>query len=388
MENSQTARPQIVSLTHDNVPEQETSQKFTIKLTKLKLTLTIAVIFVLIITGAYLFLWPKAQTVRLASTARKSVSELFTDIDSVNTSLVNLFNFITESDQSDAKFSKLDSKDDQGDNIGARINNLLKNLGSVFKELEISKKGEVSFGGNVKGFTTPTNDPNKIYRDQRDLAIKVLSSIDDSKKTIEELEEKLSREGSPNHLGQMKQDINELKSEILEYLTETQKTASYYVLTSDLSIELEGNFDSFQLSLQSSNDVGDLANSFGTISKDLKKLKDTLEGVSNENLPSEIDSLHNDSIRLFAIVIDYFDHLKVLTLKEDSKGIVDLTNNTSVELNQLLLKGGDHELSFWKNNRVLNSYESISQKNTTLLRNLENEKNKNNLFIFNILGVK
>ena len=53
MENSQTARPQIVSLTHDNVPEQETSQKFTIKLTKLKLTLTIAVIFVLIITGAY-----------------------------------------------------------------------------------------------------------------------------------------------------------------------------------------------------------------------------------------------------------------------------------------------------------------------------------------------
>ena len=243
-------------------------------------------------------------------------------------------------------------------------------------------------GGNVQGFTTPADDPNKVYRDQRDIASNILSSVQKSETSATQLKEELADQSIPTSQKSIKQALLKLQSDSEEYLDEAQKTADYYILTSDLSIELEGNFDSFQLSLQSSNSIDSLANSFGDISKDLKGLRNELEKLNKEKLPSDIDNLHKDSIELFSIVIKYFDELKVLTLNENSKGIVKLTNNTSSELNQILLKGGDHELSFWKNNETLNSYESLSTSHTEMLNKLEEQEDKNDIFIFSAIGLK
>lgn len=359
------------------------------------------------IGGAYLFLGPRAQTVMFASSTRKSVSDLFTGMDSVSSSLTILFNFTTGSDEADAQLSHLNTTFSKfsitltqtaekqpeennvlGNDIGMRLNDLLKDLERVFENLEIKNRGKVSFGGNVQGFTTPADDPNKIYRDQRDIAANILSSVKDSERSVEQLEERVAGQSVPNSQKSIKQDLLKLKSDSEEYLTEAQKTAGYYILTSDLSIELEGNFDSFQLSLQSSSSIDSLATSFENISKDLKGLRNELEELEKEKLPSEIDNLHKDSIELFSIVINYFDKLKVLTLNENSKGIVELTNSTSSELNQILLRGSDHELSFWKNNEILNSYESLSLRHTEVLKKLEEEEDKNNIFIFDFIGLK
>ena len=80
--------------------------------------------------------------------------------------------------------------------------------------------------------------------------------------------------------------------------------------------------------------------------------------------------------------------MTVLILNEDSKGIIKLTNTTSLELNQVLLKGNDHELSFWKNNAILNSYELLSLKHTKILQKLEEQEDNNDIFIFSTIGIK
>lgn len=407
MSNPQDARPRIISLTHDQEPVQVAAPQEPKKSYKSVKIIAAFLILFLVIGGGYLFFWPRAQTVMFASKSRGSVSNLFVEMDSVNDSLTSLFNFTTGSDQTDAQLSSLSTTfsifnftltqtiEDEpekekmlGNDIGLRLNDLIKDLESVFKDLEIKDKGKVSFGGNVQGFTTPADDPNKIYRDQRDIAASILSSVQKSETSAMQLEEDLADQSIPNSQKSLKQDLIELKSNSKEYLVEAQKTADYYILTSDLSIELEGNFDSFQLSLQSSNSIDSLADSFGDISKDLKSLRNELEELNKEKLPSDIDNLHKDSIELFSIVIKYFEELKVLTLSENSKGIVKLTNNTSSELNQILLKGGDHELSFWKNNETLNSYGSLSTSHTEMLNKLEEQEDNNDIFIFRAIGLK
>ena len=240
----------------------------------------------------------------------------------------------------------------------------------------------------MKGFTTPADDPNKIYRDQRDLAVNVGKSVKSSDKTINELSENISAKAVPNSLSSLKGDLNQLKSESQDYLSEAQKTSNYYIISSDLSIELESNFDAFALSLQGSSDINSLVSSFDEISNDLRSLKSKLEKVSPTNLPSGIEDYHRDSIALFGVVINYFDDLKVLTLKGDDKKIVNLTIDTSLELNKLVLAGVDHEISFWKNNKILNSYDSISDSHTELLKKLEAERDGSNFFLFKFFGVE
>ena len=407
MPNAQNTRPQVISLTHDQEPIQITTPKEVKKSSNKKRFVISFLISILLVGGGYLFFWPRAQTVMFASRARESVTDLFIEIDSVNSSLTNLFNLTTGSSDSDVQLSNLDTtfskfslnlvqsgkeqtdKDQpSGHDIGIRLNDLLEDLESVFKDLEIKDRGKISFGGNVQGFTTPANDPNKIYRDQRDIATRILTSIQRSVTPNKRLGENVVNQSVPNSQKSIIQDLLELKSSSEKYLAEAQKTADYYILSSDLSIELEGNFDSFQLSLQSSNNVDSLATSFENISKDLKGLRNDLEGLDKDQLPNDIDNLHKDSIELFSIVIKYFDELKVLTLNEDSKGIIKLTNTTSLELNQVLLKGNDHELSFWKNNAILNSYELLSLKHTKILQKLEEQEDNNDIFIFSTIGIK
>ena len=391
MQDPTTQKPEPISLTHNH--QTQTSPETSSKPKSMGKRLFIILLAItLSLGGAIAYLFPKAQSVRFASTTRQSVSNLFTEMDTVNSSLNALFKFSTTGEESDVQLSSVDGisveKVGPGNEFGLRLNDLIDDLSKVFKNLEISDRGSVNFGEKVKGFTTPADDPNKIYRDQRDLAVNVGKSVKSSDKTINELSRNISAKAVPNSLSSLKGDINQLKSESQDYLSEAQKTSNYYILSSDLSIELESNFDAFALSLQGSSDRNSLVSSFDEISNDLRSLKSKLEKVSPTNLPSEIEDYHRDSIALFDVVINYFDDLKVLTLKGDDKKIINLTIDTSLELNKLVLSGVDHEISFWKNNQTLNSYDNISSSHTEVLKKLETEKDKSNFFLFKFFGVE
>ena len=391
MQDPTTQKPEPISLTHNH--QTQTSPETSSKPKSMGKRLFIILLAItLSLGGAIAYLFPKAQSVRFASTTRQSVSNLFTEMDTVNSSLNALFKFSTTGEESDVQLSSVDGisveKVGPGNEFGLRLNDLIDDLSKVFKNLEISDRGSVNFGEKVKGFTTPADDPNKIYRDQRDLAVNVGKSVKSSDKTINELSRNISAKAVPNSLSSLKGDINQLKSESQDYLSEAQKTSNYYILSSDLSIELESNFDAFALSLQGSSDRNSLVSSFDEISNDLRSLKSKLEKVSPTNLPSEIEDYHRDSIALFDVVINYFDDLKVLTLKGDDKKIINLTIDTSLELNKLVLSGVDHEISFWKNNQTLNSYDNISSSHTEVLKKLETEKDNSNFFLFKFFGVE
>ncbi len=408
-QNPHAPLPNPVSLTHEepNSSVQTTTTdkpRFNFKKYTNKKTLSIFAAIAILILASIFFLWPRAQVVSFASSTRESLSNSFTQLDSVDASLKSLFSFATQG-EGDVQLTRLtntfkkllpilstiaesDQKVEPDNKLGTHLKDLVKGLSGLFKNLEFSERGRVSFNGSIKGFTTPADDPNKIYRDQRDLATKVLTSIESSEEALETLEKQLGRESFLSSISSLKEELSDLKAKAEEYLSEAEKTADYYVLSSDLSIELEGSFDSFQISLESTNNVNSLVASFEEISKNLKKLKEELVLVKKEDLPAEIDNLHKDSIELFDVVIKYFDELKVLTLKEDRQGILDLTTETSIKLNQLILAGSDHEISFWKNNKSMNSYDSLSEDHTKALKKLEEARDKNKFFLLNLLGVK
>lgn len=402
MQDPTTQKPEPISLTHD---QPQIKQLPVSKRLFRRRIFVVSILIVLFLGGAFAYLFPKAQSVRFASTTRLSVSNLFTEMDTVDSSLNALFKFSTTGEESDVQLSSLTKsfqkfniilsseviqkeEVEDGNEFGVRLDDLIDDLSEVFKNLEISDRGSVNFGDKVKGFTTPADDPNKIYRDQRDLAVNVGKSVKSSEKTINELSRNISAKAVPNSLSSLKGDLNQLKSESQDYLSEAQKTSNYYILSSDLSIELESNFDAFALSLQGSSDINSLVSSFDEISNDLRSLKSKLEKVSPTNLPNEIENYHRDSIALFDVVINYFDDLKVLTLNGDDKKIINLTIDTSLELNKLVLSGVDHEISFWKNNQTLNSYDNISSSHTEVLKKLETEKDNSNFFLFKFFGVE
>lgn len=404
MQDPTTQKPEPISLTHNH--QTQTSSETSSKPKSMGKRLFIILLAItLSLGGAIAYLFPKAQSVRFASTTRQSVSNLFTEMDTVDSSLNALFKFSTTGEESDVQLSSLTKsfqkfniilsseviqkeEIEDGNEFGLRLDDLIDDLSEVFKNLEISDRGSVNFGDKVKGFTTPADDPNKIYRDQRDLAVNVGKSVKSSEKSINELSRNISAKAVPNSLSFLKGNINQLKSESQDYLSEAQRTSNYYILSSDLSIELESNFDAFALSLQGSSDINSLVSSFDEISNDLRSLKSKLEKVSPTNLPNEIEDYHRDSIALFDVVINYFNDLKVLTLKGDDKKIINLTIDTSLALNKLVLSGVDHEISFWKNNQTLNSYDNISSSHTEVLKKLETEKDNSNFFLFKFFGVE
>ena len=390
MEDITARKPEPISLTQQYQTQTSAEIESRPKSIGRRLFIILLVIAILV-GGAIAYLFPKAQSVRFASSTRQSVSDLFTEMDTVDSSLNALFKFSTTGEESDVQLSSVDGiseeKIEDGNEFGLRLDALMSDLSEILKDLEISDRGNVTFNQKVKGFTTPAEDPNKIYRDQRDLAVRVEKSVSSSEKSISKLSENTSAKGVPSSLATLKKDTDQLKSESEEYLDEAQRTSEYYILSSDLSIELEGNFDAFALSLQGSSDVNSLVASFDEISSDLRGLKSRLEKINSTSLPSEIENYHKDSIEIFGVVINYFDDLKVLTLKGDNKKIVNLTIDTSLELNKLVLAGVDHEISFWKNNKTLNSYDSISDSHTELLKKLETEKDSSNFFLFKLFGV-
>lgn len=389
-----TPKPDVISLTHegqDTPTETKTKglTNFNLKKYTTKRNLSILVIISIILTISLIFLIPRAQTVRYSSKTRESLSESFTKLDSVDSSLNSLFRFVTQS-EGDVKLSDsstIDKNSSKDAEIGKRLETLLTDLENVFNKLEISKRGSVSFGNKVKGFTTPADDPNKVYRDQRDLASEIGISVDDTKTSFKTFESQL--DGSlPKPVTDFSEKLLGLKSNVNNYLAESTKTSNYYVTISDLSIKLEGNFDVFQLSLNSATDINSLVASFEEVSASLEELKSRLEGLDQDKLPDEISDLHQDSVELFDVVIKYFENLKTLTLIGNEKKIVDLTINTAVKLNQLTISGANHELSFWKNNKTLNSYDSLSEDHTEVLKILEETHDSNNFFIFRFIGVR
>jgi hypothetical protein len=410
MQQATNQIPNPVSLTHEQPnnhlePEQPSNSGSGLGKVFIILTLGALAIILVLAIGGGLFLWPKAQTVKFASSTRESISGLFTEMDTVNSSLNSLYKYAT-SDDDNVTLTRLSStfgefnnvfaaymgidpinKDSPDNRLGTRLKSFLTELKDIFKDVEISKDGKVDLGEKVKGFTTPADDPNKVYRDQRDLAVKVSDSTGSSETELKEFETNLEG-GTPESLSSLNENLNSLKDDSKTYLSESKKTADYYVLTSDLAIELEGNFDAFLLALESANSVNSLVASFDDISKDLKKLKKELEDVDSSELPMEIEDLHNDTIKLFDISIDFFDQMKILTLKADAVGMENLLVQTTIELNQLVILGSDDEISFWKNNKVLNSYEDLSKDHTETLKKLEQERDKNNFFILSWFGIK
>lgn len=370
-----------------------------------KWTLGFLVVILVLVVGGGLFLWPKAQTVKFASSTRESISGLFTQMDAVNSSLKSLYSYATQSDDGDVKLTKLldtfenyisvftaitgveaSKKEEPNNTLRGRLVNFFGDLEGLIENLEISKEGRVTFGEKVKGFTTPADDPNKIYRDQRDLAMKVISTTETSEEELKKLEGNLGK--TPDSLSSLNNDLSNLKASAKEYLSESKKTADYYVLISELSIELEGSFESFAMALGSANSVNSLVASYDGLTRDLKKLQKELERVDAEKLPQGIEDVHNDNLKVFEISIYFFDQMKVLTLNNDEKGMTNLYTQTELKLSQLILSGTDHEISFWKNNKVLNSYEGISKRHTETLKKLEQERDNNNFFLLRWIGIK
>ena len=369
-----------------------------------KLAIVLIISFILIF-GGFSFLWSKSRTVKFATNARETISTLFTQMDSVNLSLSTLYKFITKDDEG-IKLTRLTNtfgqfdrvfavvtkveyrEEEKPDNrLGVRLKDFIKDLDSLFKNLNFTDE-KVEFNGKVKGFTTPINDPNKIYRDQRELAAKVLSSAESSKKEIENLEKKVGNGKVPRSLSSLREDLDELSADAEQYLSEAEKTAEYYVLISDLSIELEGSFESLWLALENVNDVNSLVSSFDETTKKLRGLKEELETLEKDDLPQDIEPLHNDTLALFDLVINYFDGLKVLTFNQNQGAIVELTTKTSLKLNQLIFGAKDHEISFWKNNKIMNSYSSLSSQYTQALKKLEKAHDENNFFLLKLFGVR
>ena len=176
--------------------------------------------------------------------------------------------------------------------------------------------------------------------------------------------------------------LKELNVDAQDYLGEADKTGGYYILVSDLSIQLEDLFGSLEGSLERAETVNDFLASVDDFSLKLKTMGEKLQDASS-SLPGGMDAANKDLISILSLVSDYFDEIKQLTIRGDRSGIIRATNTVTRRLTNLAISVKNNEISFWRNTTLLNLYEDLSGSFTDNLKNLEETRKNNSLFILN-----
>ncbi len=367
-------------------PLEPTTNKFRInfkaRLPKKALTASTSLLIIFLVGAG--FLLPKIQILRFTTRTHKTISASLTSLDSVEAPLNNLYKFATKppSNTAVAKYQKRAATK----YFVEELENWASSLSFTFQGLSIDSTGKITLGGKVAGLSTRADDQNKTYLSQRSLAEKVSSEEANSNEILSDLKTGLETTKTLRSLVNLKSDLQNLDADTEKYLSQVGKTADYYILISDLGSQLQDIFSSSQTSLYASANTNSLVASFDDTSKKLKSLRASLNDLGDDDLPQNIQDFNNSSIQAFDVVIKYLDQVKVLTLRQDPKGIVDATSKLALKLNKLTLESAAGEVSFWKNNVALNSYGSLSSEHTTLLKKLEEARDKNSFFMAKYLG--
>ncbi len=315
---------------------------------------------------------PRTRNVMYAANAAETLETLDTRIKNVNESLDLLYQSLTASNASDdTSLSEIDSGV-LAANTSAATNSLSGNslllLKSIREVLERSSQ--------VKGFSIPENDPNKAVRQQRKLA----ENISDKSELAQDLLKKkllhLKTSSVPSGADLLKKDVEETTKKTDLYLSETDKTAKYYVSVSDAAIELYNISNTI-------TSVNDIDNSV----TDLTKIRNVFANYDKKELPAEMDDLNKDVVTVFDLLINFFKTVKTDSVSNPGNLLTALATFVS-ETKSLGVQTSIHELNFWQNNKALSSYKDLAKDYDTTIKKAGEVKEQNNYFLLPLIGIK
>lgn len=334
-----------------------------------------AVIFISVVSASLLFFVfiPRSQNVVFANSVRDTVSSSSERAAKINSSLDLLYKALTNQSQKNDGVTLSDASSTpvlgistvNSDIIGKTSFTILENLKDTLDK--ISK---------VKGFSAPSNDPNKESRDHRALANDVATKIADQRAVHKQLMD-LTSTSVPSGSKKLQNEIVALVEKTGKYIDQAQKTSVYYVAISDASIVLTNLSTTTNISTPAAID---------NVISTLTTLKSKFSDYKTNDLPEEIGDYNKDIAGVFDLLLNLYKDVKSGKLADESSALTAY-NNFINQLKSLGVSATNHEINFWQNNKALSGWGSLANEHTDVLISAKKVKENNNFFLLNWAGI-
>ncbi|HEY4694779.1 MAG TPA: hypothetical protein VIH52_02335 [Candidatus Nanoarchaeia archaeon] len=307
---------------------------------------------------------PKAQIITFASKTKEIVSASSEGVENTYQSLDLLYQFVTESIDTDASFSS-----DTG-NFSAAYS-----FFSIYQTAKkLAEQAKTTTEDAVKGLAIPKSDPNLEIRQQRNLAVEISKEIIRAGNLQSDFSDLFSLP-VPKTIKDFKDQVVSLERATTKYFSEAEKTAAYYVTLSDSSLELSN-----------------LATSTTTV-KDLDKtieqltiLRDQFLGYTEEELPEQIESYNADIVEVFDLLVVFYRDLRSQGLTS-SEAFYESYDNFLTRIQGVSTKAETDQISFWQNNPSFSTYEDLLSQHTQILKNSQKVSESNRFFFLDWVGI-
>jgi hypothetical protein len=329
------------------------------------------VVFVLALL-AYFFLTPRLNALSSLKTSKALVAETSQKTGKLNQSLEAMYNYVTASSQGTTESSVSNqavSFISENTTTVYPVPSLYFLKEPVIEAVEGLKKSQ------VKGFSTPKDDPLKAYRDLRDLSVNAQNTAKDGLESISKLTA-FKEKGSSAHLTKVSSDLEIVTRESQNYLAEGEKTAVYYQTYTDAYVDLSGLIVG---SLQATN-----LKQIETNLEEAKKIHTEMDSISSSKLPNEIADFHEDILTEIQGALEFLTTFSKAAATNDPKSINQATEAAQkwvAEEKALLLKIQTDQINFWKKNIAFSNYDFLENSQNELVNNLDEEV-KANSFLF------
>jgi len=316
---------------------------------------------------------PKSQNVSFAIFVKETVTSSSEKTEKVNEALEVLYKAVTNQSEditlsSNHGLNPTFANAEKLQGLSEAASNLAKQGIDVFNNKE-----------NVKGFTVPKEDPNQNARKHRELAQNISDKAKDASISNKELIELINKnKNSPRGSEKLKKQASDLAETTTKYINEASYTANYYIALNEASIKLS----TLAASIYSNYSKTDIDNTIG----DLTSLKNKFVGYEKDHLPEEMNDYNKDVIATFDLIINLFQSVKKGNLDTEEKIYLAYENFLN-DLSAVGYRSVHDELNFWQNNKIINSFEKLAQKQTEVQKQAEILKDKNNFFLLDWVGV-
>ncbi len=353
--------------------------------------LVLAILFVVFILGGSVafYFYSKAQVYKAALLLSSNFEESRDLLEKVDTSMKDLKGKVAERRQTGQNPSQ--SLVSSPTVLGTSVNKLLKDQ-KMDPELLTNLTDQVSVYSKVfelatlvnnnysslpknKVFKAPSvsqrptvfssnDDLTRIVREEHDIATTGGKNVDDATEKVGELKTSFASAKDSTIKDSLK-DANLTISDSEEFTSESKKVANYYTTITEVYIKLLPSLTQAYTLL---NDITTTSTpqTYRSQITDLKntytELKNKLSGIPVSDLPSGIEELNRNNIKILEILETFMQNVGTAVDRLDAGFLVSSSQQFSSDLGATGTKAYTNELSFWQDTQVVKAYANLDLK--------------------------
>lgn len=386
-----------------------TSKKTNHAILFLSIMVVILIVITMALIGSYfLYIQPRQQAIKYSKQTLVYIPSLRNQIKDVSKSLSDMYALITgqtidslntpntllrlNTDKFVSQLKQL-NREIKGEVAGVSTNvfstasqskDLIENNNNLYNKLK-RHGGFYPDSGNVLGEAKLLESKTTTrLRQLKEIALDGSAAVKNSNNSLIALDILIidrSGDVKQEDLTKIVNNLRTANSDAKDYLTQADKTNTYYNKISDIQIQLEPLLVSYLTLIEEAAKSSTPDLYIGRINEILltmQKLDNIVKSISSSDLPTGLGDLHKDNIKVLDILVDNIQAIKSSLQNKNFSAFLSAVLHISQDLEPLVTRSLSLEISFWQNNKILRQHQTVLDNYQREEKNLKYviEKNK------------